>query len=403
MQTNTTVEVGFELTTGDQPVFRLDDPVRGRLDNATYRLAGAIFIDISDAVTSVSVKRGKSRDLDRYSAGQASITLNNENRYFDPLYASSPYVNNIIPRRAVRISTNSIVQFTGYVDDWNFDYDISGKSTAQIQAADAFTLLAQQNVLPGTATPQLTSDRVAAVLNMSTVAWPVIDRDIETGLQTVGADVFDGNALEYLQKVETSEQGSLFISKDGKVTFRPGDATATSAGNIVFADDGSGIPFTAAQVTYGTELLTNQVTVASSAGTATANNLTSQTAYGITATNISTLLSTGAANQNVADFTVAKYGNPEYRFEAIDIQLDGISGAYVEDVLSLDLGDIVQVVFTPNGVGSEITQHGQVISIEQRVGIDQHTVRLGLAGLSFSLLVLDDAEFGILDEDSLGM
>lgn len=403
MQTNTTVEVGFELTTGDQPVFRLDDTVRGRLDNTTYRLAGAIFIDISDAVTSVSVKRGKSRDLDRYSAGQASITLNNENRYFDPLYASSPYVNNIIPRRAVRISTNSIVQFTGYVDDWNFDYDISGKSTAQIQAADAFTLLAQQNVLPGTATPQLTSDRVNAVLNMSTVAWPVIDRDIETGLQTVGADVFDGNALEYLQKVETSEQGSLFISKDGKVTFRPGDATATSAGNIVFADDGSGIPFTAAQVTYGTELLTNQVTVASSAGTATANNLTSQSSYGITATNISTLLSTGAANQNVADFIVAKYGEPEYRFEYIDIQLDGISGAYVEDVLNLDLGDIVQVVFTPNGVGSEITQHGQVISIEQRVGIDQHTVRLGLAGLLFSLLVLDDAEFGILDEDSLGM
>lgn len=403
MQTNTTVEVGFELTTGDQPVFRLDDPVRGRLDNATYRLAGAIFIDISDAVIDVSIKRGKSRDLDRYSAGQASITLNNENRYFDPLYLSSPYVNNIIPRRAVRISTNSIVQFTGYVEDWNFDYDISGKSTAQIQAADAFTLLAQQNVLPGTATPQLTSDRVNAVLNMSTVAWPLADRDVETGLQTVGADVFDGNALEYLQKVETSEQGSLFISKDGKVTFQPGDATATSAGNLLFADDGSGIPFTAAQVTYGTELLSNQVTVASSAGTATANNLTSQAAYGITATNISTLLSTGAANQNVADFVVAKYGEPEYRFEYIDVQLDGISGSQVESVLGLDLGDVVQVVFTPNGVGSEISQHGQVISIEQRAGIDRHSVRLGLAGLLFSLLVLDDAEFGILDEDSLGM
>jgi len=403
MQTNTTVEVGFELTTGDQPVFRLDDTVRGRLDNTTYRLAGAIFIDITNAVTGLSIKRGKSRELDRYSAGQASITLNNENRYFDPLYSSSPYVNNIIPRRAVRISTNSVVQFTGYVEDWNFDYDISGKSNAIIQAADAFTLLAQQNVLPGTATPQLTSDRVAAVLNMSTVAWPVIDRNIDTGLQTVGADVFSGNALEYLQKVETSEQGSLYISKDGKVTFMAGDATPTTTTTTTFADDGSGIPFTAAQVTYGTELLANQVTVTSSAGTASANNLTSQTAYGITATSLDTLLSTNAANQSVADFTVAKYGNPEYRFEVIDIQLDGITGSQVSSVLALDLGSIVKIVFTPNKLGSAITQYGQVIAIEHRVGIDQHTVRLGFAGLSFSLLVLDDVGFGILDSDSLGM
>lgn len=403
MQTNTTVEVGFELTTGDQPVFRLDDTVRGRLDNTTYRLAGAIFIDITNAVTGLSIKRGKSRELDRYSAGQASITLNNENRYFDPLYSSSPYVNNIIPRRAVRISTNSVVQFTGYVEDWNFDYDISGKSNAIIQAADAFTLLAQQNVLPGTATPQLTSDRVAAVLNMSTVAWPVIDRNIDTGLQTVGADVFSGNALEYLQKVETSEQGSLYISKDGKVTFMAGDATPTTTTTTTFADDGSGIPFTAAQVTYGTELLTNQVTVTSSAGTASANNLTSQTTYGITATSLDTLLSTNAANQSVADFTVAKYGNPEYRFEAIDIQLDGITGSQVSSVLALDLGSVVKIVFTPNKLGSAITQYGQVIAIEHRVGIDQHTVRLGFAGLSFSLLVLDDVGFGILDSDSLGM
>ena len=112
---NTTVEVAFELTVGDTPYFRLNDPVKGRLNNVSYRLAGPIFIDVTDQVAAVSISRGKNRELERYSAGNAQVTLHNENRWFDPLNAASPYVGNIIPRRAIRISSAGVTQFTGVI------------------------------------------------------------------------------------------------------------------------------------------------------------------------------------------------------------------------------------------------------------------------------------------------
>ena len=132
MSAGTRVEVAFELTVGDTPYFRLDDPVKGKLDNTDYRLAGPIWIDITDRVANVSIKRGKNRELERYNSGSASVTLHNEDRTFDPLNTSSPYVGNIIPRRAIRVVTGGYTQFTGVIEDWNLDYDVSGKSNASI-------------------------------------------------------------------------------------------------------------------------------------------------------------------------------------------------------------------------------------------------------------------------------
>lgn len=398
----TTVEVGFELTVGDTPYFRLDDPVKGRLNNASYRLAGPIWIDITDNVFSVSVSRGKNRELDRYSAGSAQVSLNNEDRTFDPLNAASPYVGNIIPRRSIRITTGGYTQFTGVIEDWNLDYDLSGKSNAIIQAADAFTLLAQQTLTAGTATPQSTGERVEAVLSQPTVAWPLTQRNIDTGSNNVGADVFDGNVLEYLQKVEASEQGQLFMSRDGYVRFVNGAVTITSDLSAVkFADDGTGVPYKNAAVSYGTELLFNQASVTSPAGTAIANNTDSQSRYGITQTSVDTLLSTYQQTESLSTFWVAKYGEPEYRFQDLTVSLEALTGAEQESVLQLELGDIIQIVFTPNGIGDAIDRYGQIIKIDHSIGIDRHDITFSVGSLQYSFLVLDDTGFGILDTNAL--
>ncbi len=398
----TTVEVGFELTVGDTPYFRLDDPVKGRLNNATYRLAGPIWIDITDNVFSVSVGRGKNRELDRYSAGRASVSLNNEDRTFDPLNMDSPYVGNIIPRRSIRITTNGYTQFTGVIDDWNLDYDLSGKSNAVIQASDAFALLAQQTLTAGTATTQLTGERINAVLSQPTVAWPLTQRAIDDGTNQVGADVFEGNVLEYLQKVEASEQGQLFMSRDGYVRFVNGAVTITSdLSAVLFADDGTGVPYKNAAVSYGTELLFNQAEVTSPAGTAIANNTESQSKYGITQTNVDTLLSTYQQTESLSSFWVNKYGEPEYRFQDLTVSLEALAGDQQIGVLNLELGDIIQVKFTPNGIGSPIERYGQIIKIDHSIGIDRHDITFSVGSLQYTFLVLDDTGFGILDTNAL--
>ena len=174
----TTVEIGVYITTADAPYFRIGDPVKGKLNNTSYRLAGPIFYDITDKVRSVSTKRGKNRELDRYSAGNATVSLNNEDRAFDPLNTASIFYGNIIPRRQIRIRSGGYDQFNGVIEDWNLGYDISGKSNAEIVAADGFTLLAQQTLTPGTATVEKTGARINAVLSQPTVAWPLVARNI---------------------------------------------------------------------------------------------------------------------------------------------------------------------------------------------------------------------------------
>ena len=400
----TTVEVAFELTVGDTPYFRLDDPVKGKLNNTSYRLAGPIWIDITDRVANVSIKRGKNRELERYNAGNASITLHNEDRTFDPLNTSSPYVGNIIPRRAVRVTTSGVPQFTGVIEDWNLDYDVSGKSNAQIVAADAFTLLAQQSLTAGTATAQTTGERINAVLSMPSVAWPLTQRNIDTGSSQVGADVWttDDNALTYLQEVEASEQGQLFMDRNGYVRFVNGAVTPTSGmSSVMFSDEGDGVPYVSATISYGTELLYNQVKVTAPIATSIANNEASQTTYGITTTEVQTLLSTSNAVASLALFWVAKYGEPEYRFQDLEVSLDGLSGADVTSVLNVELGDIVQIKFTPNGVGDVIQRYGQVNKIEHSISADRHNIVFGFGSLQFSYLVLDDTGFGILNENVL--
>jgi hypothetical protein len=404
MASSTKVEVAFELTVGDTPYFRLNSATKGRLNNTDFRLGGPIWIDITDKVAAVNVKRGKNRELERYNAGSAGVRLHNEDRTFDPLNTSSPYVGNIIPRRGIRVTTASFPRFTGLIEDWNLDYDVSGKSDASIVAADAFTLLAQQSLTAGTATAQTTGERVEAVLSMPTVAWPLQERIIDEGSAQVGSDVFDTqeSALTYLQKVEASEQGQLFMDRQGNVRFVNGAVTPTSdLSTVFFSDQGNGVPYTHATVSYGTELLYNQVTVESPLFTASRGNVESQEEYGITTTDVSTLLSTSNAVESLALFWVAKYGEPEYRFQDLTVSLEGLTGSQAEDVLNVELGDIVQISFTPNGIGSAINRYGQVNKIEDTITADRHTIVFGFGSLQFSFLVLDDTGFGILDSNVL--
>ena len=385
-----TVELGLSKA------FTLDDPVAGVIGSTEFTIGGVAWADVTDRVRGISISRGKNRDLDRFNAGSLSVEFNNTDRAFDPLYTSSPFFGNIVPRRGVRVLADGTAQYVGKVTDWNLGYDPSGQSIAALDAADAFTFLAQQVLTVGTAVEQTSGARVNAVLSQATIDWPLADRDIDTGASTLGADVFDGNALTYLQKVELSEGGLLFIDKDGRVAFKDRLSTPTTDNVTVFADDGTGIPFAPAQVEYGTEQLFNQITVASPAGTATANGALSQTRYGILENSVNTLLSTLTQVEDYADFLVGRYDEPEYRFAQIAVDMSNLSSAQKASMFALDMASVIQIKFTPNDVGDPIERYGLVISIGHDISADEHIMTVGVGSLQTSLFVLDDAEFGKL-------
>lgn len=382
--------------------FILDNPVYGVLD--TSELGGTVWKDISSSLINASIARGKNRELDRFVPGRFSITLNNEDRRFDPNYTASDLYGDIIPRRGVRVTVDGQQQFIGVIQDYNFDYDPDSRSKASFVATDEMGVLARNTLTAGTATQQLTGARVTAILDMESVNWPEDKRSIDVGVSTVGADVWDPqtNALEYLQKVEASENGQLFVGKNGNLFFRDRlDATPTSSSFTTFADDGTGIPYAKVEVSYGTELLFNTVTVSAANGTAIASNTGSQTTFGITSTSIDTLLSTVEQAGNLANFTVQKYGTPEYRVERVVINLNNLTSGQKATVLGLELGDVTLFKFTPNRIGSAIQQYGQIIKIDHRIDQNRHEVSIGVTSLDWTFLVLDDAVFGILDVDHL--
>jgi hypothetical protein len=381
--------------------FVLDDPVAGVLDNTTYTLGGTVFKDITSRVITMNTTRGKNRDLDRFSSGSLNITASNEDRAFDPNYSASPYAGAIVPRREVRVTVDGVRVISTTIDDWNYGYSPDGSSRAEIVATDEFTLLARQVLTAGTATPQLSGARVSAVLDMVSVAWPEDKRSIDVGESTLGADVFEGNALQYLQKISESEQGLLFIAKNGDLVFRDRlDATPTTAALTDFTDDGTGIPFTLTAVNYGSELLYNQAVVTSGELSAQAGNDRSQIAYGVTSVELDTLVSNEAQLQNLADFLVQKYGDPEYRFETISVNLDTVGVTYKATCLGLEIGDVVSITFTPNGIGDPIEQYGQIIRISHELEPLRHDMFISVSSLDWTFLVLDDAVFGKLDSNN---
>jgi hypothetical protein len=332
--------------------------------------------------------------------------LNNEDRAFDPLFVASPFAGNIVPRRDIRVlGPDDSVQYIGKIVDWNFSFEPNGRQSASLEAADGFTFLAQQELTPGTATPQLPGARVNAVLSQASVDWPVEDRVIDAGNSPLGADVFDGNVLTYLQKVEQSEGGLLFIDKDGNVAFRDRLTTPTVDNVTVFADDGTGIPFAPATVDFGTEQLHNQVTVTSPASTAVANDALSQTRYGITAISVDTLIDDVDTVEGLADVLLSRFKEPDLRFQQVRVDIDKITPAQRATVFGLEIGDVLEVKITPGNppVGPQIQRYGQVIQIAHDVTPDEHVVTFGLGSLQTSLFVIGDAEFGTIGESAPGV
>ena len=403
---NTTVEIGFDLSSLGGPFFTLNDTVAGVLDNTDFLLGGTLFYDVSAYLLDMQVTRGKSRELDRFNAGQTNVVLNNRARIFDPLYTSSPYYGQIIPHRELRIKANGTALFYGIIDDWNLDYSPEGNNTATASASDGFSLLASQSLTAHTAVSQLSGARVSAILDRPEVNWPASTRTIETGLTTLQDDAVDQgtNVLDYLQTVTQSEPGFIFIGKDGNFNFQQRTQDISSSAVKTFADDGSGIPFNNLQVVYGSEQLYNRVTVTRVNGTAqTVDDTDSQNQYGISTLELDNLLlNSDTDSNNLASYLLSKYAEPEYRFEALEIELARLSTAEQNQVLSLELTDVIRVKFTPNGIGSSIDKYALITGIQHQSNSVSYRVTIGLSTLDYANFVLDDSVFGQLDDDRLG-
>lgn len=405
-----TIEIGLDIGSKDTQAMVLDSPTKGLLDG-TFYLSGNVFHDVSKSVISASVNRGKSQALDRTDAGILNISFNNQDRLFDPLYEASPYYGALSPRRSIRAFSNGLPVFVGFIDDFGITYEQNVQSIATLQASDAFSVFANAKIDGSTPPIELSGARVNRILDLPEVGWDSNLRDIEIGNSSMldAAISADSPVLEYLQLVAESEFGNLFMSKDGKVTFDARNKIP-NVSSVVISDEivngiFTGIPFVDIQVVYGSENLYNKIVLANAdviPDEVVVEDLTSQLYYGIR-----TYAQTGLLNvdfidlQGLANFLLASYTEPEYRFEAVSVLLDDLSLTNQNNMLGLEIGDIVQVHFEPSGIPPAIERFVEIIGIEHDWRIDSKTITLKLKTLDFGIFILDSTLFGVLDSDRL--
>jgi len=398
------VEIGFDLT--DNPVapfFKLDDSVQGRLDNTEYRLGGTLFYDVTDYVISVDVQRGKSAILSDFPPGECNVEFTNHTRAFDPLFTTSPFYPEIVPRREIRITSGGELIFQGWIEDWDLGYQASGDSVATAKAVDALSIIGNQTLDAFTPSEELAGARIASVLDRAEVSWPSTLRDLDDGTVNIAANAVpaETNALAYLQNVAASDPGYVFVTRDGNFAFRDRRKAPTSATLVALGE--GGIPISDLQVTYGSELLFNRVTASRQfGGTAIASNVASQNNYGIRDLTIN---NTQLANDlDLIDLVVgyaSLFSEPEYRFDTVSVVMNNLSASQQADILTLEVGDICSVSFTPNGIAPQILRYVEVREINHNVQTDFHRVELGFDETRYAPLILDDAVFGRLDVGTL--
>ena len=410
------IQIFMELGFPANP-FTLDDAVLGVLDE-DYLDGTLIGDDVSPYAQDISISRGRSDQLQNFNAGTCSVRLLNRDRRFDPINESSPYwnstlgVSGVAPRRKVTIVSDGVALFTGRITDIDVSYEPNNpnatteNSYVTITASDDFVLLANTYTSAAiTPTQELSGTRVTTILDLPEVNYPAT-RDIDTGSATLGGgatfEIADNtNVLTYLQSVASSEQGYFFVSASGNLTFTDRIAASFTAPSAYFTDTGSNIPYTSLSVMYGQEFLYNKVVCAVEGGTdQTANDVASQTEYGISTLSLSGLLLVDdAAALTLANDLLDRYKLPEYRFDKLQTIYNPLNSTKQQTLTSIDVADVVSITRTyPTGTPASVTKEYSIENIRHVITPSSHTVEFGLAvaDLVYSF-VLDDAVFGVMD------
>lgn len=411
-----TVQIGFQTTVNFGTPFQLDDAVNGKLNTGT--LGGILFADVTEYVQSINITRGRSRQLQEFNAGTATVALYNKTRVFDPLNTASPYYNvsgnttGIVPRLPIVVLANGIPIYSGIITDWNIDYDLANNDMAYVTCADNFTTLSSMTMNEHTTTEELSSTRVNTVLNYSEVAYEGA-RSISTGSSTLGGTsasagftvAAETNVLNYLQTVTSSEQGYLYMSADGTLTFKGRSAVLNPTIQAEFDVDSAGIPFQTLQTQFGDELLYNYIVTQSPAGVAQiaqdANSIAQYQSQTYSDTNL--LNSTTTQVAALGNYLLGRFKQPVLRFTGLSTQLLPLSDAEQNQCLNLDLTDVCTVKkYFVTGTPTSDTQTLIVTGISHNITPGSHIIAYTFESTDGNAyFTLNDAIFGTLSTTNL--
>lgn len=372
-------------------------------------------VDVTEYVQELNINRGRTDNLQDFNAGTCTIVLNNNDRRFDPSNTASPYIDpttslsGVVPRRKIEVKYGSTSLFTGRITDIDIEYSPQPQtlSTVTVESADDFVRAASTTISAHTPTAELSGTRISAVLDRAEVNYPAT-RNISAGTANLGNYPISANTntLDYLQDVARTEQGYLYIAGNGNLTFTDRVTTSFAAPAATFADDGSGIKYSALGIQYGDEFLYNKVNCVNATDvTSSATDATSVTTFGTSVLTVNGLLFTNDSDAaTLASFLLDLYKDPEYRFDKIRIDFAGtsITTADQATVVGLDLGSNIRVKRTfSTGTPLAVQQDVTIQRIEHAISPIAHSIKLAMSPARIVYqFTLDSSTRGTLDTDN---
>jgi hypothetical protein len=231
------------------------------LDGLDVLDGSTLFFDVTEYVLAVSIGRGRSEFRQPIDAGRCTITIDDVQGDFSVVNPASPYwdVNEdrlgFTPTKRVKVTRDGEELFVGQIQSYNQQITLDNKSYVTVTAIDDLKILEKVTIATHTPTAQLSSERVEAILDRAEVQLFVLpgQREIEVGVSKLGTQVVEAgaNVNDYFQRIQTAEQGRIFISRSGALVAQA--RTGREVQNVIaeFSDVGDGeIPFRSFEVKY---------------------------------------------------------------------------------------------------------------------------------------------------------
>ncbi len=344
-----------------------------------------IWTDVSGYVREVHIRRGRQHERGRIEAGTATLILDNRDRRFDPTYELGPHYGQILPMRRVRIKAiwrhAEYPLFAGFIEAWPQIWGPGLDSTCEVNAVDGFKVLRLMKLRELAVPQELSGKRVQRVLDATGMSGVFVDqgywvlgdpaasalgvstkiageivafRFINPGASEMQADVIDTYALDYLQCVTDSEDGLLFMDREGRLTFQDRHYRVTKQINPVgtFGDapDETEWPYADLTLNYDDTWIYNEIQVSRRDGEKQiAGDPDSQRRYFARTLELDDLLLTSDIEaMSCAQDLLNRYREPGVRVESIILQPTGYDDMWPV-VLDRELSDRITVVRRPRG------------------------------------------------------
>lgn len=313
------------------------------------------ILDLSSYVISMSSRRGRQTELNRYEAGSAEVVLDNRDGRFDPRNLSSPYYPYVKPMVWIRIfilyDGTYYPVIVGHARAWNLSRNSWGEHVATLSIADTLRLCSLQN-FSGDYPSETSILRFQRVFD--DLGWSFVTAVTGSPYETMSAETIRKTpVLDHLRNIDATENGLIVVEHDGDIVYYSRTTTTSRTqffnSQCTFGDDTAAgeIPFETLSSSYDDDSVRNNITVRYGNAEEVSTDADSITAYLQRDLDIDARSATAGAAAAISSFYLSRFKDPIFRLKALSIY-PGAGGDNWATILTLDLHHKVTVIDRPS-------------------------------------------------------